>query len=462
MFSACDRRHMNRNAMHDASGSSDAAPFRRAQLAQQCSEILLIPMPPEGQVDYLGICQDRAQDILRADLDALSNNRVRLLLDSSRQVLEQRESPRSDRFADAAWAFIRFATTACKGDQSRWSREPWCIPHTVTVEDRPVVILDNKDWINLSQPKWGDHLENLKAWASNGAQFPVTHTVFEELCDGSSERQRRRIAETIEVLGDLTFVHDSATVWVHEVEAALTKFVGSDVMSAMPIGSVPYVTDAFGLFGESAPNIRDMLEDHDVADRAFLEHPCRAGIVEEMQRQLPYDFAKRLLVSPPRTGVWSALLDNRLVPQYNKAVESYLEMDEHTRSLFLRRLASVIVVVSIKDLDVLTASCMARGQTVVDVLKMDDDSYGNTILNVMPSLDALVTLSTELIKQGREVTRNDLQDIRHLAATVPYADFVMTDKRMMRLFQTSGLGRKARAKVLYSLDALVAEHDGLH
>ncbi|MDE0660239.1 MAG: hypothetical protein OXI79_11380 [Gammaproteobacteria bacterium] len=331
------------------------------------------------------------------------------------------------------------------------------MPSTVAVEDRPVVILDNKDWITLSQPRSKGLLGKLKAWAAKGVRFPVTHMVFEELCDGSSTRQRQQIAQTIEVLGNLTFVYDPTVIWVHEVEAALSEFVGSDEMRATPIERIPYVTDAFGLFGESVPLVEAWVKQH--MPGVPTDHPGVASVLREMQQRLPRDFAKRLLESPPKTGVWSALLDDKLVPQYNKVVESYRNMDTESRGLFLRRLASVVVVNDIMDPDILKAACVARGRTEVDVLKMDSDSYGNTIVNVMPSLDALVVLSMGLIEQGNAVIRNDLQDIRHLATTVPYADFVMTDRRMMRLFHNSGLVEKARAKVLYRLEDLVTQLD---
>ena len=413
---------------------------------------------PLAEAYDLGVCQDCAKELLRTDLEALSDNRIKLLLDHSRRVLDQKGTPRSDSFANAAWDFIRIVAKACKGDRSRWYVEPWCMPSTVTVKDRPVVILDNKDWITLSQPKSKRHLENLKALAAKGARFPVTHMVFEELCDGSSKRQRQQIAQTIEVLGNLTFVYDPTVIWTHEVEAALSKFVGPEEVSAIPTEGISYVTDAFGLFGESIPLVEERVEQP--MPGVPTDHPGVLSILKEMQQRLPRDFAKRLLESPPKTGVWSALLDERLVPQYNKAVESYRNMDEESRALFLRRLASFIVVNDIIEPDVLETSRMARGRTVVDVLKMDGDSYGNTILNVMPSLDALVTLSMRLIEQGHEVIRNDLQDIRHLATTVPYADFVMTDRRMMGLFHRSGLAEKARARVLYRLGDLVTQMDG--
>ena len=325
------------------------------------------------------------------------------------------------------------------------------------VPDRPVVVLDMKDWIDLSKPTLADHLKSLQILASKGARFPVSSTVLDELIGGSTIRQRRDITETIRVLGGFTFVHDPNVVWIHEVESALDKFVGRDEMSALPLDPIRYVTDVFGFFGESAPKVSVMRGNQDVTEAFFREHPDRANIVKEALQRLPFELAGAMLTSSPRSGVWSALLANKLAPQYEQAIEHYRKMNEHVRRLFLRRLTSVIVMAAIKDLDVLVASCMARGMTVPDVLGIERDSYGNTIMNVMPSFDAFVALSMQLIKEGREITTNDLQDMRHLATTVPYADFVMTDKRMMRLFELSGLRQKARARVLYSLDELSVE-----
>ena len=39
--------------------------------------------------------------------------------------------------------------------------------------------------------------------------------------------------------------------------------------------------------------------------------------------------------------------------------------------------------------------------------------------------------------------------------TVPYADFVMTDRDMATHWRHSGLAEKARAKVLHDLDQLI-------
>ena len=387
----------------------------------------------------------------------MSNNKVMSLVRIAEQVVELLGDIRSQGFKDAAWDFNQQVAGVCQSGPSRWQRESWCIPDTVVVGDRPVVVLDNKDWINLSKSIHRDHFNKLKDFASIGVTFPVSQTVLEELCDGSSKRQRRSITKTIEALGAGAFTQDPNVLWHHEIESGLTRFVGLDRMSVWPLGRVPFVTDVFGSFGQRTPKLTVSRDGQDVTEAFLQEHPDRADAITEAQQRLPHDLARAILRETPRTGIWSALLDQKLVPQYNKAVESYQGMGENARRLFLRRLASVIVLACVKDFDAFVASCMARGESMSNVLEVDRDSYGNTILNVMPSFDAFVVLSMELIKTGQEVTRNDLQDVRHMAATVPYANIVMTDKRMMTLFESSGLAKKARAKVLYSLDALIDE-----
>ena len=114
-----------------------------------------------------------------------------------------------------------------------------------------------------------------------------------------------------------------------------------------------------------------------------------------------------------------------------------------------------------KDSQALATACVARGKSPEEVLREGLDSYGNNILNVMPSFDSLVLLTMAFIQRGQEIARNDLQDARHLAATVPYADFVMTDKDMTNRFALSTLASKARADVLSNMDELLEKLNGL-
>ena len=105
-------------------------------------------------------------------------------------------------------------------------------------------------------------------------------------------------------------------------------------MSVWPLGRVPFVTDVFGSFGQRTPKLTVSRDGQDVTEAFLQEHPDRVDAITEAQQRLPHDLARAILRETPRTGIWSALLDQNLVPQYNKAVESYQGMGENARRLF--------------------------------------------------------------------------------------------------------------------------------
>ena len=253
----------------------------------------------------------------------------------------------------------------------------------------------------------------------------------------------------------LSFVLDANVVWRHEIEGALDRHVGPDRMSARRLGSVTYVTDIFGSFGLATPKLKVHRHGQDVTESFLDEHPDRTSVFKDAEDSLPNSLAKSVLGEVTRTDLWSTFIERSLVPHYNKAIESYHGMRLDIRDRFLRRLASVIALMRLKDTQALATACMTRGKLAREVVRDGMDPYGNNITNVIPSLDAFVMLTMALIKRGRIITRNDLQDARHLAATVPYADIVLTDKEMASLVGPSGLASKARAAVLVSTAQLL-------
>ncbi len=233
-------------------------------------------------------------------------------------------------------------------------------------------------------------------------------------------------------------------------------------MSARPLADVPYVTDVFGAFDLPTPNLRVYRDEQDVTDAFLREHPDRATTFKALQDALPGNIAESLLTETERTRRASVRIDRSLVPQYNSAIAVYEATPAHIRDRLLRRFASVLAFTGMKYGEPLAASCLARGTSWRAVLQDDMDLGGNNIANVMPTLDALVILTMGLIRRGRKVTRNDVQDAGHLANAVPYADIVMTDRDMAALYALSGLAEKARATVHFALDALLDELAARH
>ena len=439
--------------------TADLWQLRRQALTEYCRRIALKPVPARWSAD-LGIAQDCAKEVLCADIDGLSNNKIMGLLESSERVVKLLDDHSSSDFVSAAWAFNQRVVTSCERPPSKWKTEPWCFPDTVVVGDSPIVVLDTKDWIHLSKPENRHHFEALRSHASNGLRFPVSETAFEELLGGGTPAQRQVIVPVIEALG-VSFILDSNMAWRHEIDSALDNHVGPDRMSVRPLGSVPFVTDLFGLFGKDTPKLRIQRDGQDVTAAFLREHPERADAVKEAEKELPARLAKSVLGEGKKTGMWSALVDRELTPYYDKTVESYQGMPVAVRDRFLRRLASAVLLISMKDTQALVTACLARGKSPEEVLQEGLDSYGNNILNVMPSFDSFVLLTMALIQRGQKIIRNDLQDVRHLAATVPYVDFVMTDKDMKNRFALSTLASKARADVLSDIDELIEKLDCL-
>lgn len=411
--------------------------------------------PVHDSVDLL-IAQDCAQQVLRMDLSELSNNKTFGLLESSERVINQLHDHSSSAFVQAAWDFNQRVVTTHSSKSSRWQRARWCVPDTLRVGDSTIVVLDTKDWIHISQRENRNHFEAIRSHASKGVRFPLSETVLQELLGGSTITQRQVILQAIESLG-MSFTLRPDIVWHHEIESALDTHVGPVRFYASPLGPVPYVTDIFGLLGRTAPKLRIDRDGQDVTEEFLRVHPERASMLKAAQDELPTSLAKSFLGETERVGWLPSLMDREIVPRFNKAMKSYQERSPAVRDRFLRRLISTIILIGLEDTIPLGFACIARGKELTEVLAEGLDPYGNSIMNVMPSFDSLVLLTMALIQRGQTITKNDLQDARHLAATVPYADFVMTDKDMMRRFALSSLASKARAEVLCDMDQLLGK-----
>lgn len=414
----------------------------------------------QDSVDLL-IAQDCAQQVLRMDLSELSNNKTFGLLKSSERVVNQLRDHSSSAFVQATWDFNQQVVTARSSKPSRWESASWCVPDTLRVGDSAIVVLDTKDWIHLSQRENRNHFEALRPHASKGVRFPLSETVLQELLGGSTTAQRQVIVQTIEALG-MSFTLGADIVWHHEIESALDTHIGPVRSYRPPLGPMPYVTDIYGLLGSTAPKLRiENRDGQDVTEEFLRVYPERASTLTAAQDELPTRLARSFLSETEKSGWLPSLMDREIVPRFNKAMKSYQEMAPAVRDRFLRRLISTIILIGLEDTIPLRFACIARGKELTEVLGEGLDPYGNSIMNVMPSFDSLVLLTMALIQRGQRITKNDLQDARHLAATVPYADFVMTDKDMMRRFALSSLASKARAEVLCDMDQLLEKLEGV-
>ena len=325
------------------------------------------------------------------------------LLKNSERVVKLLDDHASPEFVGAVWGFSQRVVTACPWQPSKWTTEPWCVPETVVVGDSPVVVLDTKDWIHLSKGENRHRFEALRSHASKGVRFPISETAFEELMSGATPVQRQVIVPVVDALG-LSFISDSDMVWRHEIESALDRHVGPDRMSVERLGGVPYLTDLYGFFGRPRPKLTIERDGKDVTEAFLREHPETAGALEEAQDEFPARLAKSVLREGEKTRVSSSFIDLNLVPHYEKAMESYQGMSQVVRDRFLRKMASAIVLIRLVDIDALATACAARGNSYREVLREGMDSYGNNILNVMPSVDSLVLLTMALIQRGQKIT----------------------------------------------------------
>ena len=428
---------------------------RREMLARNCCAILLKPMPTNRPAN-LDIAQNSAKDVLRTNLRTLSNNRIMHLLRTSARVVDELDDHSSGAFLDASWGFTQQVVVSCTGEGAKWQTEPWCRPHTLVVGDSPIVVLDTKDWIELSKPEHRSDYESLRAFAAKGVRFPVSESVLEELLGGATLEQRRIMVEVIEGLG-CTFVVNLRDLWQRELESALDRHVGPDRMSARPLPPVPFVTDVFGAWGLPVPKLRVMREHEDITQAFLRDNPDRADALQDIEARMPGELANALIRDTPRTSKWRCLIAENLLPHYARAVQTLGNLPTNVQDLFLRRLAAILALNGLYDSDVLAVACMARGRSL-DILREGLDAYGYNIMAVIPSFDAFVMLTMQLIKtsakEQRPISVNDLQDARHLAMTVPYADLVMTDRDMASHWRDSGLAEKAHAKVVHDLGQL--------
>ena len=434
---------------------SNVGRSRRDALARNCCAILLMPMP-ENRPAELDIAQNSARDVLHTDLRTLSNNRVMRLLQTSGRVVDELDDHSSATFLDASWGFTQQVVLSCATEGGRWRSESWCRPRTLLVGEAPVVVLDTKDWIELAKPEHETLYRTLREFAATGVRFPVSETALEELLGGASREQRRTIVPVIEGLG-CSFVVNLDDLWQREIECALDTHVGPDRMSVCPLAPVPFVTDVFGAWRMPVPRLRVMRDDEDVTQAFLRDNPDRADALREAEATMPDKAAKALLGDTPKTSKWRSLIAESLLPHYAKAGETYGNLPANVRSRFLRRLAAILALNGLYDSDALAVACLARGKSV-ELLREGLDAFGYNIMAVVPSFDAFVMLTMELIDKSvterRPIAVNDLQDARHLAMTVPYADFVMTDRGMATHWRDSGLAAKARAEVLHDLDQL--------
>ena len=232
---------------------------------------------------------------------------------------------------------------SCATEDDTWRTEPWCRPATVLVGEAPVVVLDTKDWIELTKPKCRSHYGALRTFAARGVRFPVSETALEELLGGARPDQRRTIVPVIDGLG-CSFVVNLKDLWRREIECALDRHVGPDRMSARPLPTVPFVTDVFGAWGMPVPKLRVMLGDEDVSQAFLQDNPDRADALREAEATMPRELAKSLLRETPRTSRWRSLIAERLLPHYAKATETFRNLPPNLRSRFLRRLAAILAL----------------------------------------------------------------------------------------------------------------------
>lgn len=336
-----------------------------------------------------------------------------------------------------------------------------------------LVYLDLNQWIMLSKAM-AEHRDGerhrgaleacLGAATAGSAVFPLSDSTYGEVAKIGSRRQRRDLREVMEELSGFYVVMSRPDIAAHEVERLLDDELGP---SPSPVNRMAYldrgVARAFGLVGGfkvydgKGTDVTDDARDSfpggpDAFDAAFAEAQLQLerGVLEgpsslEEEAQL-------------RANGWrpggSVGVDERRLEQETAQVLVF----DSNQYLRRQRLRSVI---TLRELVIEMNGALSRG--LADRGAVLDD-LGSTVeerqemFDSLPSLDVAVTIKASYHRNPNHPWKvNDIYDIDAMGSTVPYCDYVVTDRAVVSHVTRSHLDERLGTKVLATLDELVEE-----
>jgi hypothetical protein len=335
---------------------------------------------------------------------------------------------------------------------------PYSWPTTLERPERPpkLVYLDLNHWIELANAHSGqrvgmlnvDVLNALRDKVRDGtAVFPLSDTIYFEVCKMASYERRRAPREVMEQLSQFLVVASRSDISTHELESMLDGLVGPN---EVPINTMPHldwgVARAFGRVGgfrvRQGEDGKDVTEEVRAGwsggpeafdalmasaeltlNRQVLDGPSSAEEEAEL-RALGYD----------RTGHLDTAL--RRTEQEIEQVARFDEEPIWRRSRIRDVVAAREIVIEL--MDTLTRGLMDRGVTLEAVFQSPEEA--RRAFDALPSFDVAVTIKSSYHRDSQHHwTANDIADIDALGSTVPYCDMVVTDKAIANHARQTGL-----------------------
>jgi hypothetical protein len=334
-----------------------------------------------------------------------------------------------------------------------------------------LVYLDLNQWISLSKAMAGHpdgerHRAALEACtnaaASGRVVFPLSDSTYSEVAKIGTYRQRRDLREVMEVLSGYFVVMSRPDIAAHEVECLLDDVLGP---SRDPVNTMDYldrgVARAFGLVGGFRVYDDSGADTTDRSRVAYIHGPeafdaVLAGAELTLQRSVidgPSSDAEeaelRALGWDPRAA--SAIAEERARQEAEQV--GRLDGDPKWRRARIRD------VITARELFIELNATLMRGLDDRDAALED---LGSTLeerremFSSLPSLDVAVTIKSSYHRNPAHVwTANDIYDIDAMGSTVPYCDFVVTDRAVSSHVRSAHLDDRIGTTVIASLDELV-------
>ena len=327
-------------------------------------------------------------------------------------------------------------------------------------------------WIELSKALGGHPSANatdalaalISAREDGTAVFPIADTTYMEVANIGQHRQRRDLREVIELLSGYSVVMSRADIATHEIEALLDREIGP---SSRPINTMSYldwgVARAFGKVGGFRVH---STSGEDVTEQARMLHPNGPEAFDVLLAAAELQLNRAVLDGPANADEEAELRANGWQPRggfevaRNRALQEVeqverLNDDPRWRAGRIRDVVAARELI-IELMDMLTRGLIERDTTIDSMFGSRDET--RRVVDCMPSCDVSITLKTELHRDPKHKwTTNDIHDIDALASTIPYCDFVVTDKAMAAAATRTGLSQRLGSTVFASLNALAEQ-----
>ena len=351
---------------------------------------------------------------------------------------------------------------------------PYLWPSTLALPERPpkLIYLDLNHWIELANAHAGrrgsaSHTELLAALSDavnrDAAVFPLSDTIYYEVCKMASHDRRRELREVMELLSRYLVVASRSDISTHEIEAMLDQLVGP---SPMQVNTMPYldwgVARAFGHVGGF--RVRDSDDDRDVIDDVRASWPGGPEAFNALFASAELLLNRQVLDGPSnveeeahlrtlgydRTGHMTTA--QRRAEQEIEQVGRF-DDDPNWRRGRIRDVVGAREVI-IELFDAFTRGLTERGATLEALFPSPDEF--RQAFDALPSFDVAVTLKTSYHRDANHRwTVNDVADIDALGSTLPYCDMVVTDKAIANHSRQTGLTERLGTVVTSQLTEVV-------